>query len=493
MRPRARALHPGTALFGAALLVALGIAYLLRDTLGYVVRQPDGSYLGDITHYVYWTRLVTLGGIQAAYSGTWPETYAVYPPIPLYGDWLVGTLYRLLQDPTFDVERAQQSGWLRSGLKLAAMAWHVAAAIAVWWVARRQYGPKLGGIAGALFAVSPAALMDSAHWAQPDGAHSLFSVLAIGALWRGRAVQGWGAMSLAALAKPQAWAILPLLALGSLRLSTSTSTTPAAPGAAQPTGQGSRAPGTPPRPQLEDALSPTHPPAQHNPALSPLGPRRPAWLAGGLALARGLAVAAAVAVVVLLPFLLSGRLGELLSLPGVISTVMPVVTGNAHNVWWLLFARNGVDPLFSNDLARWIGPFNYRTAAAVLVLGQFALSYALYWTRRVGLAEAAALGALGWFLFTTQAHENHLFFVLPLLSIAWPARPRTLGPLFGVLSLTVFANLALHDQLLLEALGATLDDPVVRALRSANALLNVASYAVWVLLAARRPAGSASA
>ena len=49
-----------------------------------MVRNPDGTLTGDITHYVYWTRLVTLGGIQAAYSGTWPETYAVYPPVTLY-------------------------------------------------------------------------------------------------------------------------------------------------------------------------------------------------------------------------------------------------------------------------------------------------------------------------------------------------------------------------------------------------------------------------
>ena len=76
------------ALFVGACVAALVIGHLLRDTPGYMVRNPDGTITGDITHYVYWTRLVTLGGIQSAYGGTWPETYAVYPPIPLYASAL---------------------------------------------------------------------------------------------------------------------------------------------------------------------------------------------------------------------------------------------------------------------------------------------------------------------------------------------------------------------------------------------------------------------
>ena len=51
---------------------------------------------------MYWTRLVTLGGIQSAYGGTWPETYAVYPPVTLYPYQAVGNVYRWLQDPDFD-------------------------------------------------------------------------------------------------------------------------------------------------------------------------------------------------------------------------------------------------------------------------------------------------------------------------------------------------------------------------------------------------------
>jgi hypothetical protein len=134
------------------------------------------------------------------------------------------------------------------------------------------------------------------------------------------------------------------------------------------------------------------------------------------------------------------------------------------------------------------GPLTYRELSAALVGASMLLTFWLYWTRRAALAETAALGVLGWFTFTTQAHENHLFFALPLLSLAWPTRPWLLAP-FGVISLTLLLNMVLHDQLVLEALGRSLDDPRVEQLRLLNAGINVACFTIWSIWAAvRRPA-----
>src|SRR5579859_4177248 len=135
-------------LFGGALLVALLVGHLLRDTPGYMVRNPDGTLTGDITHYVYWTRLVTLGGVQAAYSGTWPETYAVYPPVTLYAYQAVGAAYRWLQDPTFDPDLAQQSMWLHEGIKFVALIWHLLTAAAIVLLVRRM-AMRASGASGA--------------------------------------------------------------------------------------------------------------------------------------------------------------------------------------------------------------------------------------------------------------------------------------------------------------------------------------------------------
>src|SRR6202022_1525061 len=111
------------------------------------------------------------------------------------------------------------------------------------------------------------------------------------------------------------------------------------------------------------------------------------------------------------------------------------------------------------------------------------LTYWLYWTRRSGLAEAAALGVMGWFTFTTQAHENHLFYALPLLSLAWPRRRALLVP-FAVITVTLLLNMLLHDQLVLEGLGSGLDDPLVATLRLVNAAANVLCCVGWCVLAA---------
>ncbi len=406
-------MNRATALFVASIAVALAIGHLVRDTPGFVVRNGDGTYEGDIVHYVYWTRLVTLGGVEAAYSGTWPETYAVYPPVPLYAYQAIGTLYRAMQDPTFDPQRAQESLWLREAIKLVALGWHLLAALAIYAVVRRMYGSRGAALAGSAYVINPALLYDVAHWAQPDGAHSLFSVLAIGML-------SWPAMALAALAKPQAWVLVPLLAVATLR---------------------------------------------------ERGPR---------ILVLGIVLGSAIATLVVLPFLLTGRVSQLLSLPGTVGSVMPVVSADAHNLWWLVATLRGIDPLFTEDSTRLIGPLTYRLAAAALVLAQFALTYWLYWTRRVSLPEAAALGVLGWFVFTTQAHENHLFFALPLLALALPGRP-SLFWIFGLLSLSLLLNMVLHDQLVLEALGSGLEDQWVVVLRQLNALLNVLCWLGWGL------------
>jgi hypothetical protein len=248
----------------------------------------------------------------------------------------------------------------------------------------------------------------------------------------GQVIAPWAALGAAALAKPQAWAIVPLLAIATMR---------------------------------------TH---------------------GLFGLARGLVAAGVVCLVIVLPFLVTGRVGELLTLPGTVSSVMPVVSADAHNLWWLVLEPRGQDPLFVQDTARALGPLTYRTIAAALVGGILLLTYWLYWTRRASLAEAAALGVLGWFTFTTQAHENHLFFALPILSLAWPTRRWLLVP-FGVITLTLLANMWLHDELLLEALGSRLVDPLVERLRLANAAANVLCCLGWALAAALRPPSPSTA
>ena len=158
----------GGRLFAAAVLLALGAAYALRDTPGYVHHVVAGRPLGDLYHYVLWTRLVALGGVQEAYRGVWPETYAVYGPVVLYAYQVVGVAYRAAVDPTFDLPRAETSTWLRRGLKPTAVLWHLGAAAAVYAAVRGGGAGRRAGTAAGLYAANPAALFGAAHWGQPD-------------------------------------------------------------------------------------------------------------------------------------------------------------------------------------------------------------------------------------------------------------------------------------------------------------------------------------
>jgi Gpi18-like mannosyltransferase len=405
--------------------MTLGVGHLLRDTPGYMVPQDDGSLAGDLTHYVYWTRLVTLGGIQSAYSGTWPKTYAVYPPVTLLPLELVGTIYQHTQDPSFEPKAAQQSVWLREAIKVAALAWHMLTGLAIFLLTRKiARSEALGATAAATYLINPAALYDVAHWAQPDGAHALFSVTAVGLLTLGQIPLAWASMALAAMAKPQAWFLIPLLALATFKE------------------------------------------------------------AGTRGLARAVVPGGAVLLVISAPFLVTGHFNELIGLPREVSAVMPVVSADAHNFWWLLLQSHGQDPIYLFDSERALGPLTYRIVAAVLVGASVLLTWWLYWSRRSSLAEAAALGVLGWFTFTTQAHENHLFFALPLLALAWPRRRWLLLP-FCVVSVSLLMNMVLHDDLVLQSLGHSPDDPLVQKLQLLNAMLNVLCFLTWSAWQAR--------
>lgn len=415
------------ALFAVALLLTLALGHHLRDTPGYAFRNADGSLSGDMDSYVLWTRLVTLGGIQSAYSGTWPDTYAIYGPVTLLADQVAGTAYQHFRDPGFDAEQALHSRFLHEALKFVALLWAVLTGVALYVLVGRTSGEKLAALSASAFVLNPAVIYDVAHWAQPDGAHSLFGVLSVGLLDLGQVLAPWAALAVAVMAKPQAWFLVPLVAMATVR--------------------------------------------QY----------------GVSGLVRGGLVGGIVVAAIALPFVVTGRLQELLSLPLAVSSVMPVVSADAHNLWWLVFELRGRNPLFAPDSAPLVGPLTYRVVSAALVAASMLLSFWLYWTRRTSLAEAAALGILGWFTFTTQAHENHLFFALPLLSLAWPSRPALLVP-FAVLSVTMFLNMVLHDQLVLEGLGSSLNDALVERLRLGNAALNVACFAGWsVWAAARRP------
>lgn len=413
---------PASRWFLAVWLLALGIGGLLAA-------QPTHP-LADVTHYKYWTRLVTLEGVAASYSGQYPETYAIYPPVTLYGLALVGHLYQTLIDPVFDVDRALGSRGLTIGIRLLAFGMHQVAGGVLYALLWRWVDARAALVGAGVYLLNPGALWDQAVWGQPDAWHALFTLLGLWFIGRRRAAPAGAWLGLAALTKPQAWVLLPLASLAIVR--------------------------------------------------------QTGWRGAGRAALAGGAVAA----LVLLPYLVAGRLRELLTLPNQIASVMPAASANAHNLWWIV-TRGAFPFVVDSEPLGGPWPLTYRQAAVLLVLAVLGFTLWRGWFAAGpwDLAELGAYSAHAWFCVTTGAHENHPFMVFPLLCLVW-WRSRFLMVVLALLVGTFSFNVLAHDFSLAPLFDTTLGHWNLRLQLAASAL-NLLIAVVWtarLLGLARKPA-----
>lgn len=484
---------------GLLLVISVGgaLAFAIQ-----VARWPDHP-LADMTHVTGWARNIQRDGIEEAYSGVYPESYLIYPPGMAYAYRAAVQLSEGVPPPP----GVQPGDWLRLSIKLVAVAGHGALALALFGIVAvaggRPGGPPLerhrgppdvsleqavaggrpGGhplkqpgrtlsargafwpawFAATLYAWNPAALFDAAYWGQGDSLNTTLLVLALGALmvfpgwWPLREGDRWrlgaqagavasGAVAGALLAtgslvKPQTWVFLPLVI----------------------------------------------------------------WIAwrrtGPLGLVATAGAGAAMAWWIVQPWARAGRLADMLSVFVNLPQVMPSVSANAHNLWWLKLPGVAIAVLDWQP----VGGFGEWAAPALLThatvgrlgFGLFALIALLRLTGRISpqlILAAAGYTASAYFMTITQVHENHQFAALPFLAATAALDPWFLLP-FATTTLCSFLNMALHDFLIGDAVSGALGwwlpwhEPL--ALQTANAALNVAGFAVFTVLLLCRPLGEA--
>ena len=395
-----------------------GIAVVLLATLvcAAVLAIPSHS-ASDVGHYKYWAKQIATYGVAGSYSGTYPESAAIYPPVTMYGYRVAGFIYKWGFDRAFDMPAALDSQALSVLVKLVAVVPHLLGSLAIYWLLLRRFGQWPALSATAAYALNPAAIFDAAYWGQPNIVHALFLLIAIYLFEEDRPLPAYAFIGLAAATKPQAWALLPFLAYVSLR---------------------------------RFGLMQT--------------------VLGGV-------VATVAVLVVCLPFIVYGTFREIFILPTLIAETMPVISANAHNIWWLVTAAR---PEFVFDTEPLIGPVTYRQAAAALSL--LVLAYGFWRTdvrgRDGALSAMAAYLAFGWFMVTSRAHENHAAFALPLLVMATPSS-RFAWWMFWPLSLTLFLNMAYHDFGMEAWRLARFTLEEWQTLQLINAGLNVILFLVW--------------
>lgn len=342
----------------------------------------------DMGHFRLWVAWLGANGVEAAYAGLFPAQYIIYPPLSPYFYYLVAQLIAAMPAPPPLLQPLWPTDghWFEAVVRAPVVLFHGLLTAVIYWSTVRWKG-HLAAIAASLFyAANPAVLFDLVYWAQPDSYHSFFAVVGLLLLLGRWPELGWAAFALAALAKPQAWIYLPVLLLFTWR-----------------------------RHGFGKVLS------------------------GGVFFL-------VTAVALLWPYIAAGRGWEMASVFVNFSRVMPVVTANAHNLWWLILGQPG---LFKADSAIFLGPFSYQTVGFVLLLIGYtaALMKTLGDGDRETLFSAAGFMSLWFFLFSTQIHENHAFLVFPMLAMCWPASARLFAVLL-ILTLTMFGNLAMHDPIL---------------------------------------------
>ncbi len=401
----------------ATILIAALAALLGAQAVGFPL---------EVDHYKFWTKLITENGLQAAYSGTFPHTYAIYPPLTLYFYWIAGHIYQAGMDPTFEIGRALADPTLTAMIKVPAMAFHLLTAAGIYWATFRRFGRRTAVISSAGYALQPGVLFDIAVWGQPDSVHSFFVLLTVLCLTSRRMAWAGASFALAAMTKPQAWIMAPLFVFF-------------------------------------------------------------VWRRHGLGhLARSGVAGAAVALVVVSPFFWYGTWRQLLRLPGQIATVAPFVSANAHNLWWLVVQEHAsVIP----DFERFHFGLTYSEVGLLLVATTvlFSLSRLSDAPLSRTLPAIAAFQAFAFFMVTTKAHENHAFLALPLLSLVWVRSP-SLRWVYLALSVTFLANIVLHDPSLEPRFQEVLQGQL-RLAQRLNSLANAGILAGWVavLLFARPP------
>jgi hypothetical protein len=342
----------------------------------------------DMGHFRLWVAWLGANGVEAAYAGLFPAQYIIYPPLSPYFYFLVAQLIAAMPapPPLLQPSWPADGHWFEAVVRAPVVLFHGLLAAVIYWSTVRWKGHIAAVAATLLYAANPAVLFDLVYWAQPDSYHSFFAVVGLLLLLGRWPELGWAAFALAALAKPQAWIYLPVLVLFTWR-----------------------------RHGFGKVLS------------------------GGI-------LFAITATALIWPYIAAGRGWEMASVFVNFSRVMPVVTANAHNLWWLVLGQPG---LFKADSAIFLGPFSYQTVGLVLLLVGYtaALMKTLGDGDRATLFSAAGFMSLSFFLFSTQVHENHAFLVFPMLAMCWPASARLLLVLL-ILTVTMFANLAMHDPIL---------------------------------------------
>lgn len=412
-------------IWGVARLVARSLTQkqaaclLILFLTAALVRIPfdfGQGYQTDVSTYLSLAWKTVQHGIQSAYQNTAGVPPSDNPPVLLYPFWLSGKFYETYLSPLFGRARLSEPSVLRFMLRIPGFAADLFGGALIFRFLRLHSPFSFQSIllATGAYLLNPVLIVDSSYWGQTAAIHTLFMLLSL--ILVAQNTFGWaGAMqAVAILTKPQAIPILPVVLVVAWRA------------------------------------------------------RRVVRLVIG---------AIAAALVIAMPFILAGRIGDIVDQYLHTAEFDPFIAVNAHNFWWFISGGQG----WIRDTGS-ISLISFRTSGILLFAGATILSVVTLWRNQTMLFRVAAYQSLAFFMLSTQIHENHLLPMFAPLIIA-VALDGTGWSLYLAFTVTALANMLLHDPSLLHRFDYSLEQmvygtPALTFVRWCNSALQMVLFLI---------------
>jgi Gpi18-like mannosyltransferase len=359
--------------------------------------------MGDVLYYRDWCRALTMDGLIPSYSAH-PvlQSRGTGIDYPPVYPYMLLGLGKILN--SFSPEMFQHNDrFVETSIKILSVFANLIISVLLFFALMRRGKPQTAFLAAGAYAFNPALILNTAYWGQSESVSSLFAILSVLMLDREKPEWAWALIVTGIFVKPLVLPLAPLIVLATLKN-------------------------------------------------FPLKRFWSSVLSG-----------VATLIAIFLPFITVGKISLILSMLWPQVEAMPYLSVNAHNFWWIV--QGGRPWVTTNSVIS--DGLTYNTAA-LLILGAFyVISLTKFWRSRYehALFVAAAEISFGFFMLYTHMHENHLFPFFPLFSL-FCFESSAYKKIYVVLTLTFFANMALHDPFLNHVLaphatGPSLNLPAV--------------------------------
>lgn len=354
--------------------------FLLVIIFGLAVRLffvGNTGFLADISFWKSWSLAAADHGIVwTAYN-----TNINYPPGFIYVLWFMGKLYSLIGNP-HDYNtywRDNNFGFLLASKSIAIAADVAIACLIYWFFSQKEKLKKLGLninnsqpithnlqlinhlplLLSSIFFLNPVVILDSALWGQVESFGILFTLVAIVLIFYKHPLWATAIFTAGCLMKLQNIIYIPLYFLFILRY---------------------------------------------------FDPKT---------VLKAFGVAAAAFFLVNLPFLWHNDMKQVLYLMTVNGDYFPWLSLNAHNLWWIRAAGEGMK---ITDRITVLGILNAKTVGLMLFSSCYFLSAILIFLKPSprNFLLSLTFGIFAFFLFTTQSHERYSYPVIVLLLLLYP-------------------------------------------------------------------------